>query len=151
MNFFDELRRITRAHCEVMGYPVPKFMVEAAAGGQASARALTDNALASGRTGSQSSATPMVPHRCRVEGDMEIEAGKPCNWCGAIEPDFAIPASIRKPTSGACVYCAHDTEDMDGGEWLHDECRDVLVDEQQADYRADDPRHGQAGDLNRRR
>ena len=126
MDFFEEMKRITRAHCELMGYPVPSFKP-----------ALGD--------------VKLVPHRCRVEGDIEIERGRPCNWCGAFEPDFAIPASILKPTSGPCVHCHQDTEDRHGGEWMHDECNDVLVAEQQADYRADDPRHGQASDLNRKR
>ena len=62
-----------------------------------------------------------------------------------------IPKSIRKPTSGPCIHCQHDTDERDEGEWLHSECRDELVDEQRADDRHNDPRTGQAAYLNRMR
>ena len=59
---------------------------------------------------------------------------------------------FRKPppqTSGPCVHCGYEAEDRRDGEWLHDECNDILIAEQEADYRADDPRRGQAKWINR--
>ena len=64
---------------------------------------------------------------------------------------IAIPESILKPVSGPCVHCGHDTEDEHCGEFLHDDCNDALVDEQREDERLDDPRHGLADELNRKR
>ena len=51
---------------------------------------------------------------------------------------------------GICIQCGHETEDRHGEEWIHDDCNDALVDEQREDERLDDPRHGQADNLNRK-
>ena len=98
MDFFEEVKRITRAHCEIMGYPVPRFYDE-------------------------------------------------LRW----GVNLTIPPSLLKPTSGPCLHCHHDTEDKHGGEWMHDECNDALIAEQREDERLDDPRHGQASEINRGR
>jgi len=92
--------------------------------------------------------------------------------------DFTIPASIRKPTSGPCTECGKNTENKYGVEWIHDECKNRLYREHAEDIQAkpdmaesekflyadedepdrcpddrylDDPRRGQADDINRRR
>lgn len=65
-------------------------------------------------------------------------------------PLDVIPVSLLKPTEGKCIHCGHMTEDQDEGEWLHEACRDELIAEQERDWRLDDPRRGQAQELNRR-
>jgi len=56
---------------------------------------------------------------------------------------------LLKPVEGECVECGHITEDMHDGDCLHDDCNAALVREQELDKFLDDPRHGQAAELNR--
>ena len=63
----------------------------------------------------------------------------------ATELGFTIPKSILKPVSGRCIHCGYDCDEPDEqnpGEWIHAECHEDLVAQQQEDYRLDDPRHG---------
>lgn len=32
----------------------------------------------------------LIYHKCPVNGSMEIEANKPCNWCGKIEHKLTL-------------------------------------------------------------
>ena len=40
---------------------------------------------------------------------------------------------LLKPVEGACVECGHITEDMHGGDWLHDDCNAEIVRGQERD------------------
>ena len=62
-----------------------------------------------------------------------------------------IPRLLLKPTSGPCAECGQDCDEQIDGEWLHQDCFDAAVEEQRAEDRHNDPRHGQAAELNRRR
>lgn len=54
---------------------------------------------------------------------------------------ITIPASIRKPTSGPCAECGHDTDERDDGEWCHESCAEDSRKARRQDERLDDPRH----------
>lgn len=109
MDFFDELVRITRAHCEAMGYT--KAAAGQIADGQASGRQLdppqplTDNALASGTTGSSApaAAPTMIFITCAACDNPKICCEhKSCAKCkpltvAPIDPASPLYQSLRKP------------------------------------------------------
>ena len=51
---------------------------------------------------------------------------------------------------GPCLVCRHLTEEKDGDEFLHQSCAEQLRRDQAEDHRLDDPRHGQAKNINRK-
>ena len=48
--------------------------------------------------GSDDLKNKLAPHYCKTEKSaMSIEAGKPCNWCGAVEPTTAqLPTELQQ-------------------------------------------------------
>ena len=53
--------------------------------------------------------------------------------------------------SGECIECGRETENYVDDEWICEACDKELIRQQLEDNRLNDPRHGQAAELNRRR
>ena len=42
-------------------------------------------------------ATDLWEHRCKVEGEIAVGKGEPCNWCGVREEDeYFFPLPYKK-------------------------------------------------------
>ena len=52
---------------------------------------------------------------------------------------------------GRCCECDRVTENQDGDEWICEDCYDDAIQATRLDHELDDPRHGQAEELNRMR
>ena len=52
---------------------------------------------------------------------------------------------------GRCCECDRVTENQDGDDWTCEDCYDDAIQAQNLDHELDDPRHGQAAELNRMR
>ena len=72
-------------------------------------------------------------------------------------PDSAMTGtaleSVQKPAGGPCTECGYPTERWDAanGDFCCEDCCERIVRGQERDQCLDDPRHGQAAELNRRR
>ena len=55
------------------------------------------------------------------------------------------------PIHGLCLECGHETEVRHDDDWLCSWCHEAIIRAQEEDKRLDDPRHGQAAEINRRR
>ena len=58
---------------------------------------------------------------------------------------------MRYHGEGRCCECDRTTEHHDGDDWICEDCQDDAIKAQDRDHELDDPRHGQAEELNRMR
>src|SRR3990167_3137344 len=104
---------------------------------------------------------PQVPDSAMTGDALESSqkpAGGPINVAAApasnLEPEesgIREPVSAAAPISGHCVECRYETIVRHDDEWLCSWCHEAIVRGQKEDQRLDDPRHGQAAEINRRR